>query len=84
MKSYLRYLITASSIALALEFSAGLAQAQSPIATPAVPADIQAPDGNTPFFMGHAIGTQNYTYVPTAGVYGWKVAPQATLSVELK
>src|ERR1051325_9053773 len=83
MKSYSVYLITASSIALALGFSPALARAQGSIA-PAVPTGLQAPDGNTAFFKAHATGTQNYTCVPSAGVYGWKSAPQATLSVDLK
>jgi hypothetical protein len=84
MTSYLRYLITASSIALALESSVGLAHAQVSVMLTPVPSAIQAPEGNTAFFKGHAIGTQNYTCVPSATGYFWKGAPQATLFVNLK
>lgn len=32
-----------------------------PVAPPRVPSTIQAPSGHSPFLVGHAVGTQNYT-----------------------
>ena len=58
----------------------GLAYADTP-PPPSVPAAIQVPDGNVPFLLGHATGTQNYTCQPssTAG-YAWTfTGPSATL-----
>jgi hypothetical protein len=47
---------------------------------PSVPKAIQVPDGNVPFLMGHAVGTQNYTCQQTATGFAWTlVAPDAVL-----
>jgi hypothetical protein len=62
-----------------------LASAGSPT-PPAVPANIQVPPGNKPFFEGHAVGTQNYVCL-TSGAdaagrprFAWTLfTPQATL-----
>ena len=62
-----------------------LANAGSPM-PPSVPANIQVPPGNKPFFEGHAVGTQNYVCL-IAGAdaagrprFAWTLfTPQATL-----
>jgi hypothetical protein len=84
MTKYLRYLISAGSIALALESLAVLARAQVSITTIPVPPAIQVPEGHSAFLKGHATGTQNYTCVPSATGYVWRGAPQATLFVYLR
>ncbi|HWQ55717.1 MAG TPA: DUF3455 domain-containing protein [Bryobacteraceae bacterium] len=81
MTSYLRYLITVGSIAMS---SAGLAYPQVPLTPTPVPSAIQVPEGSTAFLKGHAVGTQNYTCVPSATGYFWKGALQATLFVNLR
>lgn len=52
---------------------------------PAVPANIQAPAGNKLFFVGHAVGTQNYICLPADGDVKFTLfTPQATLFKEQK
>jgi hypothetical protein len=47
---------------------------------PPVPADIEVPTGNTLFYAGHAVGTQNYVCLPSdTGVAFTLFTPQATL-----
>ncbi|MEZ4662831.1 MAG: DUF3455 domain-containing protein [Caldilineaceae bacterium] len=50
---------------------------------PAVPANLQVPTGQKLFFIGHAVGTQNYICLPAdGGVKFTLFTPQATLSKE--
>lgn len=53
------------------------------ITPPSVPPDFAAPEGNTPFLVGHAFGTQNYICLPSAtsttGFAFTLFTPQATL-----
>lgn len=50
------------------------------ISQPAVPATIQVPEGNVPFLLGHARGTQNYVCLPSGATFAWSLfTPQATL-----
>lgn len=59
-----------------------IAPATDRIAAPNVPADIEAPAGFKPYFVAHAIGTQNYICAPAATATGvdWLfIGPQATL-----
>ena len=50
------------------------------ITPPAVPIDIQVPEGFAPFFSGHAVGTQNYFCAATPKGNKWlMVGPQATV-----
>ena len=45
-----------------------------------VPAAIQVPAGNRPYFEGHAVGTQNYVCLPSGSGFAWTlVTPEATL-----
>ncbi len=87
MTSHLRRLITASVIAIGLESSMGIGQSSPAdmIQAPPVPPGIQAPEGNTAFLEGHAVGTQNYICLPSPSGFSWTFfAPQATLFVTLK
>jgi hypothetical protein len=50
------------------------------IKPPPVPANIQVPPGNRPFFVGHAVGTQNYVCLPSGTTFKYTLfTPQATL-----
>ena len=53
------------------------------VTPPTTPIDIAVPEGNSPFLLGHAIGTQGYTCLPTsAGGTSWTLnppRPEATL-----
>jgi hypothetical protein len=56
-----------------------------PITPPAVPPNIQVQAGNKLFFVGHAVGTQNYVCLPAGdGVKFTLFTPQATLFDENK
>jgi hypothetical protein len=47
---------------------------------PTVPSDIQVPEGNRVFLVGHAVGVQIYSCNATAGGFAWAlVAPRADL-----
>ena len=70
---------------LVLAFTSGtvnLAAAQT-VAPPATPAAITPPPGNAAFLVGHALGSQGYTCLPTStGGSSWTVngaRPEATL-----
>jgi hypothetical protein len=52
------------------------------VTPPAVPENIQVPESNEAFLLGHAAGTQNYVCLPspTIGKVAWTLfTPQATL-----
>ena len=53
------------------------------VTPPTTPTDIAAPEGNSAFLVGHAIGTQGYTCLPTStGTTSWTInapRPEATL-----
>jgi hypothetical protein len=72
---------TALTVALTVALLGG-AQASESITPPAVPIDIEVPAGFKPFFVGHAVGTQNFICVkaatPTGGEW-WPIGPQATV-----
>jgi len=63
-----------------------IASAQS-VAPPTTPTTITPPDGNTAFLVGHAVGTQGYTCLPTTtGGTSWTVnnaRPEATLFTDI-
>ncbi len=47
---------------------------------PAVPSNLEVQDGSQPFLIGHAVGTQNYSCLPSGKGYAWTLyGPQATL-----
>jgi hypothetical protein len=78
MKTYLRILVFASSVALP---TGADAQPAPRIAAPAVPADIRvSPSEFVPFLAAHAVGTQGYFCVAVGASYSWMpFGPQATL-----
>jgi hypothetical protein len=50
------------------------------VTPPSVPLNIQVPDGNEAFRIGHAYGTQNYVCLPATKGVAWTLfGPQATL-----
>jgi len=60
--------------------------AAAQISVPPVPSTIAVPDGNTPFLVGHAFGSQGYTCLPTVdGGTAWNptARPEATLFSDL-
>lgn len=78
----LQRLITASVVALALQFTSAMAQPGLAhlVKVPPVPSDLAVPAGNKVFLKGYAIGTQNYICLPS----GWTfLGPQATLFITL-
>jgi Protein of unknown function (DUF3455) len=47
---------------------------------PPVPANLNVPEGNTAFLVGHAIGTQNYVCLPSGAGFAYVLfTPEATL-----
>src|SRR5262245_35168290 len=56
------------------------AHAEGKVVPPPVPDQIQIEAGNTAFFVGHGVGTQNYVCLPSAtGVAFQLFTPEATL-----
>jgi hypothetical protein len=79
----LQRLMTASTIVMALQCSALVAQTGlgDLVKVPPVPSNLQPPPGHKPFLKGFAVGTQNYICMPS----GWTfLGPQATLFVTFK
>src|SRR5262245_27252348 len=77
-----RILFMACAMALAVAVTASRPQSTGAAGAnpPPVPTNIQVPAGNKLFFVGHAIGTQNYVCLPSgAGVKYVLFTPQATL-----
>ena len=64
----------------------GAVHAAAQVTAPPVPSTIAVQDGNTPYLVGHAFGSQGYTCLPTAtGGTAWSPAarPEATLFTDL-
>jgi hypothetical protein len=60
------------------------AYADQVITPPPVPSNIQVPEGNIAYLVGHAVGTQNYVCLPSGGGFRYILfTPQATLFNEL-
>lgn len=80
-----RILSAAWAAALGATLTAVMPQAAlaERIDVPAIPANLALPDGNHPYLVGHATGTQNYVCVPSAasatGVAYTLFTPEATL-----
>ena len=78
-------LSAASAAALAAMLTATLPQAAfaQKIEVPPIPPNLKLPDGNHPYLIGHATGTQNYVCVPSVpsatGVAYALFTPEATL-----
>jgi hypothetical protein len=71
----------AYATALAAALTASLAPAYADgIEVPPVPSNIEVPDGNEVFLVGHAFGTQNYICLPAGKSFQYTLfTPQATL-----
>ncbi len=75
------------SLVLATFAAVGAAVGAAPldkVVPPAVPSDLGVYSNETAFLMAHAVGTQNYSCLPTAnGAVAWTLfGPQATLFSE--
>jgi hypothetical protein len=78
-----RTLPIACATALAVAFTVSLPQAvHAQVAPPPTPDTIAVPEGNSPYLVGHAFGSQGYTCLPTStGGTAWNPSarPEATL-----
>src|SRR5262245_9606075 len=55
-------------------------RAEAQVIPPTVPANLVVEAGNTPFLLGHAVGTQNYICLMAPKGFAWTFfGPQATL-----
>src|SRR5262249_15596127 len=82
-----RILLIACATALAVAFTVALPQpAHADDVPPSpVPSNIEVPEGNTAFLVGHGVGTQNYICLPSGtGVKFVLFTPEATLFDDLK
>jgi hypothetical protein len=69
-----------STFIVALAIAVPQAALADEIVPPAVPAKLSVPEGNTPFSIAHAAGTQNYVCLPSGKQAKWTFfGPQATL-----
>src|SRR5512141_1026208 len=78
-----RILPSACATALALAFAVSSSAHAGKVETPSVPPTLKVDDGNHPFLVGHAFGSQNYVCAPsatsTSGVAYVLFTPEATL-----
>jgi hypothetical protein len=59
---------------------AGQAAHAKHVTPPPVPANLEVPEGNTAYLVGHAIGTQNYVCLPSGAGFAYVLfTPEATL-----
>jgi hypothetical protein len=73
-------IVMSLAVLLALGCSIALAQDRHGNHAPGVPPLLEVEDGYSPFLIAHAVGTQNYTCLPSGTSVVWRfVAPQATL-----
>jgi Protein of unknown function (DUF3455) len=75
--------ITALAVVLTTALTSASNRDSDRLSPPPVPTDIEVPEGNKLFFVGHAFGTQNYVCLPSAtsptGVAWTLFGPQANL-----
>jgi hypothetical protein len=72
-------LLVAAAVAIAAASSLAQVATAGP-AAPDVPTEIQVPDGNKPFLVGHAVGVQIWTCRAIGDGHAWDfVAPRANL-----
>src|SRR5437879_5903025 len=78
-------LFAAAALVLACVFGTATNAAAQKLTPPTTPSIITPPAGNSAFLVGHALGTQGYTCLPTspgASTTSWTVKgarPEATL-----
>lgn len=71
---------TLAALAAALSLSLAQPSRADGVTPPPVPANIQVPSGNTAYFVGHAVGTQDYVCLPSSTGFKFTLfTPQATL-----
>ena len=76
-----RILLTACAAALTVAVALPKAAYADDVTLPAMPAAVQVTNGDIPFLVGHAIGTQNYVCLPSgSGVAFVLFTPEAPLS----
>jgi uncharacterized protein DUF3455 len=76
-----RILLTACAAAFAAAVALPKAAYADDVTLPPMPPAVQVTNGDIPFLVGHAIGTQNYVCVPSgSGVAFVLFTPEATLS----
>jgi hypothetical protein len=82
-RSAVRFIALAAvlaALAVAFLFSRAQPARADDVTPPPVPANLEVPAGSKLFFVGHAVGTQNYVCLPFAdGVRFTLFTPQATL-----
>ena len=78
-----RLIHTACATALALAGAISLPAHAAKVTPPSVPPELNVDDGNHPFLVGHAFGSQNYVCAPSTksatGVAYTLFTPEATL-----
>lgn len=73
-------LALAAAFVTAASISVPLAAANDDVTPPPVPSNLQVPEGQQAYLIGHAYGTQNYTCLLSASGFMWAFhGPQATL-----
>ena len=77
----LRNVLQTSATALILGVAIGLPEAAAQVVTPPpVPDNLEVQEGETPYLIAHASGTQNYLCTLSASGFTWTfLGPQATL-----
>jgi hypothetical protein len=72
--------LAVSIMALSITSPLSAHDREEPIEPPPVPADIVVEEGNEPYLVGHAAGTQNYVCLPSGSSVAWVLfTPQATV-----
>jgi Protein of unknown function (DUF3455) len=75
-----RPIAAAAATMLFAALTTSFPQAASDITPPPVPANLIVPDTFKAYFIGHALGTQNYVCLPSGAAFKWTLfGPQATL-----
>lgn len=81
----LKHATTAGIVAAAVLSFSSFGQIPGLVTPPPMPANLQAPEGNTAYLSGHAIGTQNYICLGTTAGFRWTfLSPTATLFLTFK
>jgi hypothetical protein len=77
---HIRFLAFAAALVIAATVALPQPAQAAKVTPPPMPDNIQVPEGNEPFLVGHAMGTQNYVCLPADSGVAYKlITPQATL-----
>ena len=75
-----RRAVTAAATVAFVSLTLAVSRAEAQVNPPTVPANLEVEHGNTPFLVGHAVGTQNYICLLAPKGFAWTFfGPQATL-----